>query len=128
MSDCSPHLVKLFNVLNVSPGLESTDSKQTSSGGAASSQQFDANRDIQIMNIEDKNTAPGNKDDDNDEDDDEVSNDNDATGVVETDNDDNDIAISEDKPIFDGNTPSLADGAGKVPESKYPGSFSAENL
>merc|ERR1719239_74761 len=97
--------------LEVSEGLESTDSKQTSSGGAASSQQFDANRDIQIMNIEDKNTAQGssNKDDDNDEDDDEVTNDNDATGVVETDNDN---AITEDKPIFDGNTPSLADGAG----------------
>ena len=114
---------KLFNVLMVNPGLESTDSKQTNS---ASSQQFDSNRDVQIMNIEDKNNAQGSSSkDDTDGDDDEVTNDNGATGVVEADHDN---AISEDKPIFDGNTPSLAEGAGKVPESKYPIFFHVEKL
>ena len=104
----------------VNPGLESTDSKQTNS---ASSQQFDSNRDVQIMNIEDKNNAQGSSSkDDTDGDDDEVTNDNGATGAVD------DNAISEDKPIFDGNTPSLAEGAGKVPESKYTVFFHVEKL
>ena len=90
--------------------MEGSDNKQTKAEGIKEA--FDEDRDVEIMSI-------GNKDKDV-ESVEQTPGEDESTFYETDENEEDDSGDVEDtdKPIFDGDTPSLADGAGKVPESK----------